>query len=128
LSAISAKGLEFKKVILYKFGEECNRSVWNLKSQGIDQRVKVEYFFNKLYVAASRATEHLFVVDSEKGDRQLWQYASDEALLQAMLKYARASDRWEIVFKLSALVLPKRLRNCAKMTPARSRLSLRRRD
>jgi hypothetical protein len=95
LSAISAKGLEFKKVILYKFGEECNRSVWNLKSQGIDQRVKVEYFFNKLYVAASRATEHLFVVDSEKGDRQLWQYASDEALLQAMLKYARASDRWE---------------------------------
>jgi superfamily I DNA/RNA helicase len=79
LSAISAKGLEFKKVILYKFGEECNRSVWNLKSQGIDQRVKVEYFFNKLYVAASRATEHLFVVDSEKGDRQLWQYASDEA-------------------------------------------------
>ena len=95
LSAISAKGLEFKKVILYKFGEHCNQGVWNLKGKGIDQRVKVEYFFNKLYVAASRATERLFVVDSEKGDRQLWQYASDEALLQAMLRYAKDKEHWE---------------------------------
>ncbi|GAB4198401.1 MAG: hypothetical protein Fur006_48100 [Coleofasciculaceae cyanobacterium] len=95
LSAITAKGLEFKKVILYKFGEECNQNVWNLKDKGIDQRVKVEYFFNKLYVAASRATERLFVVDSEKGDRQLWNYASDEALLHAMLHYARSKEDWE---------------------------------
>ncbi|MGB5961709.1 MAG: hypothetical protein WBG73_13665 [Coleofasciculaceae cyanobacterium] len=95
LSAITAKGLEFKKVVLYKFGEECNQSVWNLKGKSTDQRVKIEYFFNKLYVAASRATEHLFVVDSEKGDRQLWQYASDEALLQMMLKFAKSRERWE---------------------------------
>jgi tetratricopeptide (TPR) repeat protein len=95
LSAITAKGLEFRKVILYKFGEECNQSVWNLRGKGIDQRVKVEYIFNKLYVAASRATEHLFVVDSEKGDRQLWQYASDEALLQVMLHYARNREHWQ---------------------------------
>ncbi|HAX87745.1 MAG TPA: hypothetical protein DCY91_16130, partial [Cyanobacteria bacterium UBA11370] len=95
LSAISAKGLEFKRVILYKFGEECNYNVWNLKGKTIDQRVKVEYFFNKLYVAASRATEYLFVVDSEKGERQLWHYASDEALLQAMLGQARSKARWD---------------------------------
>ncbi len=94
LSAITAKGLEFRRVILYKFGEECNQNVWNLRGKGIDQKVKVEYFFNKLYVAASRATEHLFVVDSEKGDRQLWHYASDEALLQAMLYHARNKERW----------------------------------
>jgi hypothetical protein len=95
LSAIAAKGLEFKKVILYKFGEECNQNVWNIKGKDTDQRVKVEYFFNKLYVAASRATEHLFVVDSEKGDRQLWDYASNEGLLQAMLRFARSQERWE---------------------------------
>jgi hypothetical protein len=87
--------LEFKKVILYKFGEECNQNVWNIKGKDTDQRVKVEYFFNKLYVAASRATEHLFVVDSEKGDRQLWDYASNEGLLQAMLRFARSQERWE---------------------------------
>ena len=103
LSAIAAKGLEFKKVILYKFGEECNQSVWHLKGKGTDQRVKVEYFFNKLYVAASRATERLFVVDSEKGNRQLWEYASDEGLLQAMLQFARSRQRWqENVITISA--------------------------
>ncbi|NEO29339.1 MAG: hypothetical protein F6K36_02570 [Symploca sp. SIO3C6] len=95
LSAIATKGLEFKKVILYKFGEDCNQNVWNLKTQPTDQRVKVEYFFNKLYVAASRATEHLFVVDSERGNRQLWQYASDEALLHAMRQHAKNKELWE---------------------------------
>ncbi|MEQ9486095.1 hypothetical protein [Coleofasciculus sp. F4-SAH-05] len=93
LSAISAKGLEFKRVILYKFGEECSDNVWNL--QGVDQKVKVEYFFNKLYVAASRATDYLFIVDSDTGNRQLWHYASDEALLQAMLGYAKHKSRWQ---------------------------------
>jgi len=95
LSAISTKGLEFKKVILYKFGEDCQRGVWNQKGKDTDQRVKTEYFFNKLYVAASRAIEHLFVVDSEQGDRQLWQHASNEALLQAMLMYSKNKERWE---------------------------------
>ncbi|NEO98859.1 MAG: hypothetical protein F6K58_09310 [Symploca sp. SIO2E9] len=95
LSAIAAKGLEFKKVILYKFGEDCNQKVWNLNNQPTDQRVKVEYFFNKLYVAASRATEHLFVVDSELGNYQLWQYASDEALLHAMRQHAKKKELWE---------------------------------
>lgn len=95
LSAIAAKGLEFKKVILYKFGENCDRHIWSLRGKDINQKVKVEYFFNKLYVAASRATERLFVVDSENGDHQLWQYASDEALLQAMLQFARNRERWQ---------------------------------
>lgn len=95
LSAISAKGLEFKKVILYKFGEECNQSIWNQTNKAPEQKVKVEYFFNKLYVAASRATERLFVVDSEQGNRQLWQYASDEALLQAMQQFAKNQEIWQ---------------------------------
>jgi hypothetical protein len=117
LSAITAKGLEFKKVILYKFGEECNQSVWNVKGKGIDQRVKVEYFFNKLYVAASRATEHLFVVDSEKGDRQLWQYASDEALLQAMLHYARSKERWDENVRTISTGTPKTMQELREDDP-----------
>ncbi|HBB33703.1 MAG TPA: hypothetical protein DDZ80_17285 [Cyanobacteria bacterium UBA8803] len=115
LSAIAAKGLEFKKVILYKFGEDCNHNVWNL--QGIDQKVKVEYFFNKLYVAASRATEYLFVVDTEKGDRQLWQYASDEALLQAMLGYAKNKDRWEDKVTTISPGTPKTVRELREEDP-----------
>lgn len=117
LSAITAKGLEFKKVILYKFGEECNQSVWNLKGKSTDQRVKIEYFFNKLYVAASRATEHLFVVDSEKGDRQLWQYASDEALLQVMLKFAKSRERWEDSVQTISTGTPKTVQQLREDNP-----------
>ncbi len=93
LSAMTAKGLEFKRVILYKFGEACNRGVWEFSSE--QGKVKDEYFFNKLYVAASRATEHLFVVDSETGDRQLWQYASDESQLQVFLQRANKRSQWQ---------------------------------
>jgi hypothetical protein len=117
LSAIAAKGLEFRKVILYKFGEECNQSVWNLSGKGIDQRVKVEYFFNKLYVAASRATEHLFVVDSEQGDRQLWQYASDEALLQAMLHYAKSREYWQENVRTISTGTPKTIQELREDDP-----------
>lgn len=117
LSAISAKGLEFKKVILYKFGEECNQSVWNLKGKSTDQRVKIEYFFNKLYVAASRATEYLFVVDSEKGDRQLWQYASDEALLQVMLRFAKSRERWENSVQTISTGTPKTVQQLREDNP-----------
>src|SRR5919199_250165 len=117
LSAIAAKGLEFKKVILYKFGEDCNRSVWNLKTKDPDQIVKVEYFFNKLYVAASRATERLFVVDSEKGDRQLWEYASDEALLQAMLRYAKNKERWEETVRTISTGTPKTMQELREDDP-----------
>ncbi len=117
LSASAAKGLEFKKVILYKFGEDCNQNVWNLSGKGIDQRVKVEYFFNKLYVAASRATEHLFVVDSEKGDRQLWQYASDEALLQAMLYYAKSKEPWEENVRTLSTGTPKTVQELREDNP-----------
>lgn len=117
LSAISAKGLQFKKVILYKFGEDCNRSVWSLRGKGTDQKVQVEYFFNKLYVAASRATERLFVVDSEKGDRQLWDYASDEALLQAMLQFAKNKGRWEESVRTIAPGTPKTVRELREDDP-----------
>ena len=117
MSAITAKGLEFKKVILYKFGQDCNQSVWSLRGKGIDQRVKVEYFFNKLYVAASRATEHLFVVDSAKGDRQLWQYASDEALLQVMLQYARSKQRWQENVRTISIGTPKTVQELREDDP-----------
>lgn len=91
LSAIAAKGLEFKKIILYKFGEACNRGVWQITN---DPPEEVKYFFNKLYVAASRATEHLFIVDSELGEQRLWQHATDEAELERFLARAVNPAQW----------------------------------
>jgi tetratricopeptide (TPR) repeat protein len=95
LSAIAAKGLEFKRVILYKFGQECDRQTWQAKREGSSLPVQVEYFFNKLYVAASRATERLFVVDSPEGDRLLWQHASKATEVQELLRQVKNPSTWE---------------------------------
>ncbi|MCW6037924.1 hypothetical protein K4A83_16820 [Spirulina subsalsa FACHB-351] len=87
LSAITAKGLEFKQVILYKFGEACHRNVWTIPESHSEE---VKFFFNKLYVATSRATERLFVVDTPLGDQRLWRYGSHELELERFL--ARLAD------------------------------------
>ena len=42
--------------------------------------LELEYFFNKLYVAASRGMSDLVVIDTEIGDRCLWQYATVEII------------------------------------------------
>lgn len=82
LSAISVKGLEFKQVILYKFGEVCPSDLWLANEQTTEEG---KYFLNKLYVAASRATERLFIVDSELGENQIWKHAVSEAELDLFI-------------------------------------------
>ena len=94
-SAIAAKGLEFKKVILYKFGETCDPKVWETQDCLENDTLEFEYFFNKLYVGASRAIENLFIVDSQKGYEQLWQYASDEAKLREFVQKSKNQDKWQ---------------------------------
>lgn len=94
LSAITAKGLEFAKVILYKFGEACNPAIWNEMGEFEEHPVEFEYFFNKFYVAASRAKERLFIVDSIEGDRCLWNYASSEVEIEKFLHRSKKPDVW----------------------------------
>jgi len=68
-SAAGAKGLEFERVILYKFGEMSPPS--DNKAER-ERDLVGEYFFNKLYVATTRATKFLIIIDSEEGDEKLW--------------------------------------------------------
>ena len=92
LSAIAAKGLEFEQVILYKFGD-CSPN--NLFQNPDYASEEIKYFLNKLYVAVSRATEQLLIVDTAKGEENLWQYATDisaiENLMQSTLEN---SEKW----------------------------------
>jgi hypothetical protein len=98
LSAIAAKGLEFAKVILYKFGEECGKiwgsNIWNEARSSEERPVEFEYFFNKFYVAASRAKERLFIVDTMEGDRDFWSHASSEAEINKFLEKSQNADVW----------------------------------
>lgn len=82
LSAIAAKGLEFTQVILYKFGEHCPNNLWQFKTE---PTAAEKYFLNKLYVAASRATEKLFIVDSQLGETKLWSKASNYQFVEEFL-------------------------------------------
>ncbi|MDY6781535.1 MAG: hypothetical protein SW833_03105 [Cyanobacteriota bacterium] len=95
LSAIAAKGLEFKQVILYKFGEACPPELWRDNEYPSE---KSRYFLNKLYVAASRATERLFVVDTTQGEGNLWRRASRLEEIRSFLSKissVRQRERWE---------------------------------
>ncbi|MEC4893620.1 MAG: hypothetical protein SAL07_15550 [Oscillatoria sp. PMC 1051.18] len=103
LSAIAAKGLEFKQVVLYKFGEACDRKAWKTND---DRGEEIKYFFNKLYVAASRATERLFIIDTETGEHNLWKRASTEAELTQFIQQLpreREQKQWQERIKLISL-------------------------
>ncbi len=93
LSAIAAKGLEFKQVILYKFGDYCPHNVFQPHHHSSE---KIKYFLNKLYVAISRATEQLLIIDTPTGEEKLWQYITDPNLLKQQLQErGKISKKWE---------------------------------
>lgn len=86
-SPAQVKGLEFDAVILYKFGESALQAslplakrveeVLALGTQEIPpleerERLPFEYFFNRLYVAASRAKKSLLIVDTAEAFERFW--------------------------------------------------------
>ena len=95
LSAITAKGLEFKQVILYKFGQRCPENLWQKQLESTEE---VKYFLNKLYVAASRPTEKLFIIDCPNGEAKLWHNLNNQDLLAeklSQIKDYEQRDKWQ---------------------------------
>ncbi|MCX7834290.1 MAG: hypothetical protein N2490_08795 [Ignavibacteria bacterium] len=76
LSSATAKGLEFDKVIVYKFGSECPEAFYKKVLLGNNltdgEYIELSHFFNKLYVAITRAKDYLFIVDSKEGKNNFW--------------------------------------------------------
>jgi len=66
MSSAAAKGQEFSEVVLYNFGKQFADSGFNMNPQSHDDNTEFarEFFFNKLYVAASRACQSLFIVEN----------------------------------------------------------------
>ncbi len=96
LSAVGAKGLEFPRIILYKFGENCPPKLWYKRDElKPHERIEAEYFFNKLYVAATRATQRLFVIDSPAGEINLWSHLSETALI-SYIDSLRRPQGWTV--------------------------------
>jgi hypothetical protein len=94
LSAVAAKGLQFNRVVLYKFGERADPAWWRQDENDDGVPVEEEYFFNKLYVAATRAERLLFIIDSQDGYDRLWQLAASEEALERLVAKAKNAAEW----------------------------------
>ncbi|MEM9272274.1 MAG: UvrD-helicase domain-containing protein [Cyanobacteria bacterium P01_F01_bin.143] len=100
LSAITAKGLEFKQVLLYKFGQRCPENLWDEESGSIEEG---KYFLNKLYVAASRPTERLFIIDCPLGESKLWHHLNNQDLVTEkifQIKNPEQRENWQANIQL----------------------------
>jgi hypothetical protein len=99
LSPARAKGLEYDRVLLYRFGDH---AIEQQQFRGLIQRITQpsaaaspdseerlpwEYFLNQLYVAASRARKRLFVVDSEEGHNKFWRFTTLDARRDLLALY-----------------------------------------
>ena len=102
LSPARAKGLEYDRVLLYRFGDRAlaEHSDFVAKVEALDgplpdhdERLGPEYFVNQLYVAASRARKRLFVLDSEEALARFWSFTQPEAR-RRLLEWAEPGERW----------------------------------
>lgn len=101
MSASTSKGLEFDKVILYKFGTTVPKSFINiLNGMDLDDNsyIELSHFLNKLYVAVSRARNFLFIIDTDEAYKNFWSYFTNIDILKSLFDN---KGRWD-----EKLVLP----------------------
>ena len=102
LSPARAKGLEYDRVLLYRFGDRglVEHADFVAKVEALDgplpdhdERLVPEYFVNQLYVAASRARKRLFVLDSEEALTRFWSFTQPDAR-RRLLEWAEPGEHW----------------------------------
>ncbi|MBD2185585.1 UvrD-helicase domain-containing protein [Aerosakkonema funiforme] len=107
LSPARAKGLEYKRVLLYKFGEEVIKRVPELlqhindpnrEPPEIDKRLEWEYFLNQFYVAVSRARKRLFIVDSDQALNEFWKFTDIQKQRELLTLYQNinSNEQWSL--------------------------------
>lgn len=97
LSPIRAKGQEFSRVVIYKFGDMCATDYPELlalisadatKNEDSPERhIPLEYFVNRLYVAASRAKKRIFIADTATGLQKFWVFFEKHPLEKFIQAY-----------------------------------------
>lgn len=100
LSPGRSKGLEFSRVVLYKFGELAPDGFEKLLNGDLrvydnaEIRLPYEYFLNRLYVAASRAKDQLVILDSREAIQKFWRFATDSGFLSKFACHLKNLDLW----------------------------------
>jgi AAA15 family ATPase/GTPase len=72
-SSIDAKGAEYSQVVVYGFGDHYLKEFGLLKWTKGEFDFKKKFFFNKLYVALTRAQNELIIIDSNEGCEAFWE-------------------------------------------------------
>ncbi len=65
-TAVEAKGIDYEQVVLFGFGNYATESV-------DDEEYESRFFYNKLYVAVTRAQYELIIIDSHATQQSFWQ-------------------------------------------------------
>mgnify|MGYP000545041291 CR=1 FL=1 len=71
ISAVDTKGIDFKEVAIFGFGTKYDQS-WGIYEK--------RFFFNKLYVAVTRAQAELVIIDSLEAKNTFWKNLVDKYL------------------------------------------------
>lgn len=107
MSPLRAKGLEWKRVLVYQFGKfaidhrtdlcEFLRTPTQsqLDKMTEDEFLLSEYFLNQLYVAVTRPRARLIIVDSQDAVHNFWAVTNDNSRLKQLLTN-RISQEWKL--------------------------------
>ena len=102
LSPMRAKGLQFKRIVLYKFGSHALEKYQEYlhlffdhqkQTTSRDATLPLEYFINHLYVAVSRPRGQLIIVDTQEALEQFWAFASREHL-ESLVSTFEPDNTW----------------------------------
>lgn len=102
ISCMESKGLEFDKVILYRFGDQTGSLFKEIVGKQVSedhleesQSIQLSYFLNRLYVAATRAKRELFIIDTPEGEENLWKFFFQSQNLYESDRKAEDEERWQ---------------------------------
>ncbi len=98
-----AKGMEFRRVVIYKFGDYCLKRIPGLpallakpepQTRRNRDRLAYEYFLNRLYVALSRARGRLLIVDTGEAIEKFWRFARGQGYEDLIGQYKSSEGAW----------------------------------
>ena len=99
LSSNRAKGLEFNRVVLYGFGAAAPAALIQQLREPTEvtpeERLPLEYFVNRLYVAASRPRRRLFIVDSREALDSFWTYMIHQGKFEDLVGRLKKKEEWQ---------------------------------
>lgn len=97
-----AKGMEFGRVVIYKFGDWCLNHLQGLPEllakptavRNSQEGLSYEYFLNRLYVGLSRARSRLLIVDTQDGIDKFWGFARGYQHEDLIAQYKSHDAAW----------------------------------